>query len=38
VLTASWFQQHYPGVKFTAVVANQPEDLEAWLKNWTGLD
>ena len=38
VLTASWFQQHYPGVKFTAVVANQPEDLEAWLKNWTGLE
>lgn len=38
VLTASWFQQHYPGVKFTAVVANQPEDLEDWLKNWTGLD
>ncbi|WP_420627564.1 hypothetical protein [Candidatus Leptofilum sp.] len=38
VLTASWFQQHYPGVKFTPVVANQPEDLEAWLKNWTGLD
>lgn len=38
VLTASWFQQHYPGVKFTAVVANQPEDLEAWLKNWAGLD
>ncbi|MCA9901042.1 MAG: hypothetical protein KC433_22800, partial [Anaerolineales bacterium] len=27
VLTASWFQQHYPGVKFTPVVANQPEDL-----------
>lgn len=38
VLTASWFQQHYPGVKFTPVVANQPEDLEAWLKNWTGLE
>lgn len=38
VLTAAWFRQHYPGVKFTAVVANQPEDLEAWLKNWTGLE
>ncbi len=37
VLTESWFQQHYPGVQFTAVVANQPEDLEDWLKNWTGL-
>ncbi|MCA9920768.1 MAG: hypothetical protein KC421_00280 [Anaerolineales bacterium] len=36
VLTASWFQQHYPGVKFTPVVANAPEDLEAWLHNWTG--
>lgn len=34
VLTAAWFQQHYPGVKFTAVVANTPADLEAWLKNW----
>ncbi len=38
VLTASWFQQHYPGARFTPVVANKPEDLEAWLKNWTGLD
>lgn len=36
VLTASWFQQHYPGATFTAVVANSAEDLEAWLKNWTG--
>jgi len=35
VLTASWFKQHYPGVEFTAVVANQPEDLEVWLRNWT---
>ena len=32
VLTASWFQQHYPGVQFTAVVANKPEDLEVWLR------
>ncbi|MCP4358546.1 MAG: hypothetical protein GY796_11065 [Chloroflexi bacterium] len=38
VLTASWFQQHYPGVKFTPLVANQPEDLEAWLKDWTGIE
>jgi hypothetical protein len=36
VLTAAWFQQHYPGATFTAVVANSPEDLEAWLQNWTG--
>ncbi|NLF66494.1 MAG: hypothetical protein GX579_18020 [Chloroflexi bacterium] len=36
VLTASWFRQNYPGVKFTPVVANSPEDLEAWLRNWTG--
>lgn len=36
VLTASWFQQHYPGARFTPVVANKPEDLEAWLKNWIG--
>jgi hypothetical protein len=34
VLTAAWFQQHYPGVEFTAVVANSPQDLESWLKNW----
>ena len=36
VLTASWFKQHYPGVQFTPIVANVPQDLEAWLKNWTG--
>lgn len=35
ILTASWFHQHYPGVQFTAVVANTPTDLETWLKNWT---
>lgn len=34
VLTGVWFKQHYPGVSFTAVVANKPEDLEAWLKDW----
>lgn len=34
VLTEAWFKQHYPGVRFTAVVANTPEDLEAWLKGW----
>ena len=34
VLTSSWFQQHYPGVKFTAVVVTKPDDLEAWLKDW----
>ena len=34
VLTESWFQNHYPGVQFTAVVANTPDDLEAWLKTW----
>jgi hypothetical protein len=33
-LTAAWFHKHYPGTKFTAVVANTPEDLEAWLANW----
>lgn len=36
VLTESWFQQHYPGVQFTPVVASSPDDLEAWLKNWRG--
>ncbi len=34
VLTESWFQQHYPGVEFTAVVANTPSDLRAWLKTF----
>jgi hypothetical protein len=34
VLTESWFQQHYPGVQFTPIVAGKPEDLEAWLNNW----
>ncbi|MEM7113325.1 MAG: hypothetical protein AAF614_12895 [Chloroflexota bacterium] len=34
VLTENWFQQHYPGVNFTAVVANKPADLEAWLRAW----
>jgi hypothetical protein len=33
-LTAAWFHNHYPGARFTAVVANRPEDLEAWLRNW----
>lgn len=36
VLTESWFQQHYPGVTFTPIVANAPEDLEQWLKKWAG--
>jgi hypothetical protein len=34
VLTAAWFRQNYPGVMFTPVVANSPEDLESWLQNW----
>ncbi|MCI0395794.1 MAG: hypothetical protein L0332_26485 [Chloroflexi bacterium] len=34
-LTAAWFHKHYPGAKFTAVVANSPDDLENWLRNWT---
>lgn len=34
VLTASWFEQNYPGTKFTPVVTNTPEDLHAWLKSW----
>jgi hypothetical protein len=33
-LTAAWFHQHYPGVRYTAVVANSPEDLELWLRDW----
>lgn len=35
VLTAAWFRQNYPGAAFTPIVANKPEDLEAWLRNWT---
>ena len=34
-LTAAWFHKNYPGTRFTAVVANTPEDLENWLNNWT---
>ncbi|HZD11056.1 MAG TPA: hypothetical protein VE553_06915 [Candidatus Binatia bacterium] len=34
ILTATWFKQHYPGVHFLPVVANSPEDLESWLKDW----
>lgn len=34
VLTEGWFEQYYPGVKFTAVIANKPADLEAWLEEW----
>lgn len=38
VLTVNWFEQHYPGVQFTPLVANAPADLEAWLKNWVEVD
>jgi hypothetical protein len=34
VLTAAWFKQNYPGVTFIPLVANTPDDLEAWLKKW----
>ncbi|MEW5988660.1 MAG: hypothetical protein AB1791_18690 [Chloroflexota bacterium] len=34
-LTAGWFQRHYPGTRYTAVVANTPEELEQWLRNIT---
>lgn len=33
-LSASWFHRNYPGTRFTPVVANSPEDLEAWLRDW----
>lgn len=36
VITASWFEQHYPGAIFTPIIVNKPPDLEAWLKSWTG--
>jgi hypothetical protein len=34
-LTAAWFHRHYPGARFTPIVANSPEDLEAWLRDWS---
>lgn len=36
VITGSWFAQHYPGAIFTPIIVNNPPDLEAWLKSWTG--
>jgi hypothetical protein len=35
ILTASWFKQNYPGAHFLPLVANSPDDLESWLKNWS---
>ena len=31
-LTSAWYQHHYPGTTFEAVVANSAADLEAWLR------
>lgn len=36
VLTDAWFQQFYPGVRFTPVVVSNPTDLLEWLRNWSG--
>lgn len=33
-LTTTWYLHHYPGTRFIPVVANAPEDLEAWLSEW----
>lgn len=33
-LTITWYQHNYPGTRFLPVVANKPEDLEAWLSEW----
>ncbi|MEM7801226.1 MAG: hypothetical protein AAF633_18685 [Chloroflexota bacterium] len=33
-LTSAWYQQHYPGCVFIPIVANSPEDLEKWLRDW----
>lgn len=33
-LTAAWFQQHYAGTQFIPIIANKPQDLEAWLSEW----
>jgi hypothetical protein len=37
-LTAAWYHQHYPGTRFTPVVANTPKEFEKWLKKWVNND
>jgi hypothetical protein len=37
-LTANWYHQFYPGTRYTAVVANDPKDLERWLNRWVNDD
>lgn len=33
-LTSAWYQQFYPGTQFIPVIANSPDDLEQWLRDW----
>ncbi len=33
-LTADWFDHHYPGVKFHALIVDTPEELARALRNW----
>lgn len=33
-LTADWFEQHYPGVKFFALIVDSPDELARALHNW----
>jgi hypothetical protein len=33
-LTADWFADHYPGVKFHSLTVKTPEDLARSLRNW----
>jgi hypothetical protein len=33
-LTADWFGEHYPGVKYHSLVVNTPEELARALRNW----
>ena len=33
-LTSTWYLHNYPGTRFIPLVANKPEELEAWLNEW----
>ncbi len=33
-LTADWFEEHYPGVRFHALIVDTPEELVKSLRSW----
>ncbi len=33
-LTADWFEEHYPGIRFYSLVADSPDELASILRNW----